>query len=292
MASRGHGKGNRGGFSLVELLTTLSILTILLALVTPALLQGRDKIRAFTCQANLHQIGMATTFYAQDYDDQFASPNNEPYRGIPDAHRPYLKHWGVWNCPADARARRWDGWWDSETFRVRASYIWNAYVFQGDPADWRRSIPASSIPFPTTLVVWAEGYANPGWVNEGAPMSAPQPRAALLHSAYGDSLNAVKHDPTAAPCPIRHDEHLDVIHEGGGNYAFADGHAKWLRPTAFTTATLIQNGGEPVDDRTDPFVTNGARAAALNRTALCPVFCCPKDIGTPPSDGEHPWFRP
>ncbi len=279
-------------FTLVELLTVMSILAILFALLTPVLVQGRDRIRSYVCQSNLRQIAFATSLYVQDYDDQYARPSDAVNGWLPDVHQPYLKQWKIWVCPSDPRAQTWDGVWGSESFRVRTSYLWNAYVFQGDPTDWRVSLTAASIPYPATLVVWAEGYANPGWVSDGAPLSDPDPHEASLHNAYGDSLNAAKHDPTAAPCPISHDDHLDVIHQSGGNYAFADGHARWLRPRAFTTAAIVQNGGDPVDDRTDPFVTNGARRAMLSGAVLCPVFCCVKDIGTPPSDGERPWFRP
>ena len=35
-----------------------------------------------------------------------------------------------------------------------------------------------------------------------------------------------------------------------------------------------------------------ARWAAISGQVVCPVFCCPRDIGTPPGDGERPWFRP
>ena len=43
---------------------------------------------------------------------------------------------------------------------------------------------------------------------------------------------------------------------------------------------IRRNRGYPINDRSDPFVLNGARTAA--RWLVCPVFCCPQDIGTPP----------
>jgi prepilin-type N-terminal cleavage/methylation domain-containing protein/prepilin-type processing-associated H-X9-DG protein len=280
------------GFTLIELLVILAILAILMAILAPVFAQAREQVRSFVCLSNLRQIGMASTLYTQDYDETYASVSLQPFQWLQDLRAPYLKHWSVWRCMSDANARTWDGVWNSPSFKVRTSYIWNAYVFQGDPSTWLRGITIASVPAPTTLAVWAEGYANAGWVNAAAPISDPDPRDAYIHNAYGDSLNAVKHDPSAAACPISHSEHLDVIHHQGGNYAFADGHAKWLLPSRFRVADLYRSGGEVVDDRTDPFVTNGARWAAISGQALCPVFCCPKDIGTPPGDGERPWFRP
>ncbi|HZO89195.1 MAG TPA: type II secretion system protein [Chthonomonadaceae bacterium] len=282
----------RRGFSLIELLTMIAILVILLAVLSPVLSEARKQVQGYVCLSNMRQIGMAATLYMQDADEQYACVHSDINGWLPDIHAPYLKQWRVWICPSDKDARIWDGEWQSESFYRRTSYLSNAYVFQGDPGDWQRSISSPSIPYPSTLVVWAEAYANPGWLREGAPLSTPYPGEAVLHNAYGDSYNAALNDPTAAPCPIHHDFHLDTIHHGGGNYTFADGHARWLLPSAFTTAAIVANGDQPVDDRTDPFVTNGARSLALSGAAQCVVFCCPKDIGTPPSDGERPWFRP
>jgi prepilin-type processing-associated H-X9-DG protein len=188
--------------------------------------------------------------------------------------------------------RWWDGVWGSPTFWVRTSYVWNAYAFQGDPTTWYRGIGAASVAYPSMMVLWTEGYANAGWVNDATPLSDPDPQDAYIHNAYGDSLNAAANDPTARACPTHHGNHLDVRHHKGGNYSFADGHAKWFLPSAFKVADLYRSGGWIVNDPTDPFVTNGARLAALSGSVLCPVFCCPRDIGTPPADGERPWFRP
>lgn len=282
----------RSAFTLIELLVNIAIIAILLAVLAPVLAEARAAVRGYVCLSNLRQIGLASTLYTQDYDERYASPSREPYSWLPDIHQPYLKQWRVWVCPSDPQARIWDGQWGrGPTFDFRISYLWNAYLFQGDPADWRAAIGSAALPFPATTVAWADGFANAGWMNDAAPLSAPELRRAYLHNAYGDNINTLVGDPSAGKCSsYRQQRPLDVAHHEGGNYSFADGHAKWLKASAFTTAAIEYNRGYPVDDRTDPFVTNGARLAA--RTTFCPVFCCPQDIGTPPNDGNHPWFRP
>ena len=282
----------RKGFTLIELLIIIGILAILAALLAPVMAKAREKVRSFTCLSNLRQIGTATTLYAQDFDEHFAGPNPDPYSWMPDLHQPYLKTWRVWICPADTEAKLWDGQWDSPSFVVRISYIWNAYIFQGDPADWRRSLAFAQVPVTSSTILWMDGYANRGWVNEAAPLSTPNPKNAYIHNAYGDNLNTSPKDPSAGECALHHDRRLDTVHLGGGNYTFVDGHSKWLLPSAFTTDALISNNGRILDDRTDPLVTNGARYYARAYPASCPVLCCPKDVGTPPGDGDHPWFRP
>lgn len=53
----------RRGFSLVEVLVVVGVLSILLALLLPALLQARETARKLECQTRLHQIGLALHGY-------------------------------------------------------------------------------------------------------------------------------------------------------------------------------------------------------------------------------------
>jgi prepilin-type N-terminal cleavage/methylation domain-containing protein/prepilin-type processing-associated H-X9-DG protein len=285
-------KSGHSGFTLIELLVCIAIIAILFAILAPVLAEARESVRGFTCQANLRQVGMATSLYLQDYDEHYPAPAPVVNGWLPDLHRSYLKGFRAWVCPSDTDAKAWDGVWKSQTFWVRTSYIGNAYLFHGDPTSWRSSLSAAAVPYASTTAMWAESYANPGWLTEAVPLSDPDPAVALLHNAYGDGFNAADHDPTAHSCFTHHDRHLDVRHHLGGNYVFVDGHSKWLHPRAFTTSAIVQNNGNPVDDRSDPMITNGARYDALSGRFSCPVFCCPYDYGTPPGDGEHPWFRP
>ncbi len=279
------------GFTLIELLIVITILAILASVLAPVFAQVRGQVRAYSCQSNLRQIGMASTLYESDYDEQYASASHAPMGWLPDVHAAYIKRWNIWVCPDDTQAHVWDGQWNSASFPVRTSYIWNAYVFQGDATTWQKGIAVSEVSTPATLPVWAEGYANGGWVNDAAPLSDPDAKLAFIHNAYGDNLNARSDDPSRSGCAYYHDKHLDIVHHGGGNYAFADGHSGWKLPEKFTTDNLAQNGSL-VSDPTDPFVTNGARYASAYGAKQCPVFCCPQPYGTPKGDGSHPWFRP
>lgn len=69
---RYHGRIERprgaGAFTLVELLVVISVLSLLLALLMPALAGARSQARAIVCRSNVHQLVLAATGYAAEND--------------------------------------------------------------------------------------------------------------------------------------------------------------------------------------------------------------------------------
>ena len=74
--------GHRG-FTLIELLVVIAIIAILAALLLPALAAAKRKAKRMQCLSNLHQIGVASSVYANDFADWYpivsvGNKNNYP----------------------------------------------------------------------------------------------------------------------------------------------------------------------------------------------------------------------
>jgi prepilin-type N-terminal cleavage/methylation domain-containing protein/prepilin-type processing-associated H-X9-DG protein len=63
----------RNAFTLIELLVVIAIISILAAMLLPALNQARERGRRAVCTGNLHQIGIAAIAYVDDWDGHFPS---------------------------------------------------------------------------------------------------------------------------------------------------------------------------------------------------------------------------
>jgi len=104
----------RSGFTLIELLVVIAILTVLIAILVPALRAGRQQARAAACGSNLRQLAQALTVYDLEngtfpygFDDS-AFGTVVPPGGYPGSAARDLLGWWWFHSLVDIRRENFD----------------------------------------------------------------------------------------------------------------------------------------------------------------------------------------
>lgn|GEM_PF-2045827 len=105
-------QSGRGAFTLIELLVVLSIVSLLLAILLPALQQARAAAYATQCLVNLRQIAMGIEIYANDNGGYHPPRYNNYTSGFPDVIMATLQltpfsHASSYNAPGGHEAKRY-----------------------------------------------------------------------------------------------------------------------------------------------------------------------------------------
>ncbi len=207
LSSHRLGSGPRGiGFTLIELLVVISIISLLIAILMPALTKAREASRAVVCGSNMRQIATAVELYAGDHNG-FAFPTLIGptfhtykvawYSAHPSPERsffatPYLgqprptEQWAgrAFDCPTIER-----GYGD-----LAVDYTYNATLgtFGEDKAP-RLTNMHSEFVQPSTVISFGESTGSRYFINTSF---------------------ALWDDPAVAAFP----------HDDAANYSFLDGH--------------------------------------------------------------------
>lgn len=109
------------GFTVVELLVSLSILSVLIALLLPAVQQARGTARSVSCKNNMRQLGLASHQYLDTHDSfPLAGMGSIWMKLLPYVGRPDL-----WNTHVS----------DPESFMWMQSYRVEVFECPSEPVD-------------------------------------------------------------------------------------------------------------------------------------------------------------
>jgi len=215
----------RHGFTLIELLVVIAIIAILAAILFPVFARARAQARQASCLSNLKQIGLASKMYTSDYDERCVpmwafgvGAPGEPVGRLwwTTLIQPYTKNEQLLICPSanfDAVFHKGSATGAPEPgcFRARTGIGKNWFSYNGEMGD---------------RGYW--GVAGPG---EGLKDSAVQWPAELIE--YGDSdcvvmgpnnIGEAQNFINGVSWPAGYFRHNE-----GANYAFFDGHAKFMK---------------------------------------------------------------
>ena len=234
--------GRKSGFTLIELLVVIAIIAILAAILFPVFARARENARRASCQSNLKQIGLAVMQYTQDYDEKYPLlTNNYSNAGMfrsgyfvnagfsetwADRLMPYAKSQQLFYCPSVSGGMPGGV---STVAKDFSSYGFNIFLFRYFNSDFGAAqdsnYAVSAVQRPAEVVMLSDRRLG-SLVNVGVWAHSAHYDGNLQLSYYAFPLdqrqgcgNAALYDPVGS-------RHLE-----GANYAFFDGHVKWMKTT-------------------------------------------------------------
>jgi prepilin-type N-terminal cleavage/methylation domain-containing protein/prepilin-type processing-associated H-X9-DG protein len=219
----------RPGFTLIELLVVIAIIAILAAILFPVFARAREQARKAACLSNMKQVGLGLAMYVQDYDETYPMA----YMGASVGYwynilEPYAKSEQVFICPTAGVIESSSG--------VKAGSGGYGYNICG-----------------TKYTGASDGSGNGFGFHIGQP-ETPSKDFVKLAEVQESARTVIIGDPTsdgytgngrylypnaARRIPVLHGGQVGPFYNssagaptdtsGGGNYVFADGHAKFVQ---------------------------------------------------------------
>ncbi|MBM3497593.1 MAG: DUF1559 domain-containing protein [Armatimonadetes bacterium] len=189
-------------FTLIELLVVIAIIAILAAILFPVFSRARAKARQTACLSNVKQIGLALEMYCQDNDEAYPVVDHAVGYEWWDPLYPYVKNAQVFRCPA----------YKAAATEPASDYVLNGLFVHGVSASVFEDA-AGQIDLAVRRPGLMEDDYHP-WPDD--------------HATWDDLTAYTEFEANIAT----------DVHNGGCNYGFVDGHAKWLRWENTTPAPL------------------------------------------------------
>jgi prepilin-type processing-associated H-X9-DG protein len=192
---------------LIELLMVMAIISVLAALLLPAMVRAKQQAHRIQCVNNIRQLNVSLGMYADDNEGEFP-PRALPPNTWVNQLRPYYESDLLLVCPSDAswetRSYLMNGWNDYfETTLTAADY--EAYK----DWYWPHGIKESAIQEPTETITFGEKITGSFHYHMD------------YHQGLGSDLEEVEQ--------ARHAYTAQGRRTGVSNFGFADGSVRFLK---------------------------------------------------------------
>ncbi|USN99947.1 MAG: DUF1559 domain-containing protein [Phycisphaeraceae bacterium] len=218
------GTGGRRGFTLIDLLVSIAVIAVLIAIALPSLKLVHDTSRRVVCASNLRQVGLGIHMYATENNSEL------PYSSYTHGD------WGtdpmVIRMVADVRGE-YASWWDGLGVLYEQGYLSDGRIFY-----------CPSHTGTHTFDTYADQFAG----EQGEVLSNYGYRAQVLddRGRPHDRLNQIVDSAALVSDGFR--EIADINHARGMNVLRAGMSVDWFADTTNWMLDTASQAGEGLDD--------------------------------------------
>lgn len=195
------------GFTLIELLVVIAIISILASILFPVFSRARENARKISCLSNMKQLGLSFMQYTMDYDGKFPGAGQFQRWGDPDN-----AHW--------VHGTNGEPLYDLGTGAYRTGQVVD--VAGGSLYNYVKSTQVYMCPSNLNREK-VDSYSMNCALAGARDSAISEPSSVILvddEASNNDGYFYAVNSPNST-------DQLTRIHNGGGNLAYCDGHAKF-----------------------------------------------------------------